>query len=103
MNIALTVASAESNMRRARKCLALIRDIAARGTLSQDPEQVGYALQELSQVLLERTGTEERHFEPTPATMIGGLEELCEELDFVNGSSQDMAYKTAGRNHGQWN
>jgi hypothetical protein len=103
MNIALTVASAESNMCQARRCLTLIRDIAARGAMSQDPEQVGYALQELSQVLLERTGTEEIHFEPIPATMIGGLEKLLEELDFVDGSSQDLAHKDAGRNSWQWN
>jgi hypothetical protein len=51
----------------ARKCLALIRDIAEWGALSWDPADVGYALQELSQVLLERTGTEDRVFEPVPA------------------------------------
>ena len=44
----------------ARKCLGLIRDIAKRGAASWDPADVGYALQELSQVLLERTGIEDR-------------------------------------------
>lgn len=48
-------------------CLALIRDIAGRGALPENPEHVGYALQEISQVLFERTGTEERRFEPVPA------------------------------------
>jgi hypothetical protein len=81
----------------------MIRDIAGRGALSQDSDHVGYALQELSQVLLERTGTENRYFEPIPASLIGGLEKLFEELDFVDGSSQDMARKDANRNHGQWN
>lgn len=48
----------------ARKCLALIRYIAERGALSWDPKQVVYALQELSQVIYERTGDDERVFEP---------------------------------------
>jgi hypothetical protein len=48
------------NVKLARKCLGLIRDIADRGAMSWDPEIVGYALQELSQVLLERTRTEDR-------------------------------------------
>src|ERR1700689_1781773 len=78
----------ESNIHLARKCLAMIRDIAARGALSPDPEHVGYALQELSQALLERTGTEEVHFIPISATLIGGLDKLYEELDFVDVSSQ---------------
>jgi hypothetical protein len=38
MSTELTTASAESNIHRARKCLAMIRDIAGRGALSQDPE-----------------------------------------------------------------
>ena len=75
----------------ARKCLMLIRDIADRGAWSSHPEQVGYALQELTQVLVERTGTEERQFEPISANEIVGLKELYEELDFVNCSSQGMS------------
>jgi hypothetical protein len=81
----------------------MIRDIAARGALSSDPEHVGYALQELTQVLLERTGSEDRYFEPIPATLIEGLDKLREELDFVDGFSQDMAHKDSLGNHGQWN
>ena len=42
----------------AKKCLALISRIAARGACSQNPAHIGYALQELTQVLLERTGCE---------------------------------------------
>jgi hypothetical protein len=61
----------QKNTELARRCLALIRDIAERGVLSWDPEHVGYALQELSQVLLERLGIEDRIFEPVPA-MDGG-------------------------------
>jgi hypothetical protein len=103
MNIPHTAASAASNVRKARKCLAMIRDIAGRGALSQDSHHVGYALQELSQILLERTGTQDRYFEPIPASLIGGLEKLFEELDFVDEFSQDMARKDANRNNGQWN
>src|SRR5215831_15018958 len=51
----------------ARKCLELIRDIAGLGASSWDQETVGYALQELSQVLLERTGSEAVIFLPVPA------------------------------------
>ncbi len=43
----------------ARNCLALISAIAARGASSPDPEHVGYALEELTQVLFERTGSQE--------------------------------------------
>jgi hypothetical protein len=83
----------ESNLAQARRCLALVRDIAGRGALSENPEHVGYALQELSQVLVERTGTEDRYFEPVPATELKGVGKLLEELDFVNGCAEDMARK----------
>ena len=79
-----------NNVELARKCLELIRDIADRGASSWDPEQVGYALQELSQVLLARTGCDERLFEPVAADRIPHLRCLCEELAFVNDSSQGM-------------
>ena len=77
------------NVEMARRCLGLIRDIAERGALSWDPEDVGYALQELSQVLLERTGTEDRLFEPVPADEIEDLAKLYMELDFVDVCTQD--------------
>ncbi len=83
-----------SNSRRveeAKHCLRLIRDIAARGASSWNPERVGYALQELTQVLLERTGIEERVFEPVPAGELGDLSKLIEELEFVNTASTYMA------------
>jgi hypothetical protein len=69
------------NVEMARKCLGLIRDIADRGASSWDPNTVGYALQELSQVLLERTGTEDRMFEPISAEEIGDLSALYAELE----------------------
>jgi hypothetical protein len=100
MNAEQTAAGIESNINKARKCLAMIRDIAGRGAVSQDPEHVGYALQELSQVLVERTGIEERIFEPVPATVIEGLEKLRVELDWVDGHSQFMACQDADRNFG---
>jgi len=84
-------AAAKQNLELARACLTLIRDIAERGASSAAPENVGYALQEVTQVLLERTGTEERIFEPVPADEIGGLEALQVQLQFVNCSSQDLA------------
>jgi len=74
----------------ARRCLSLISEIAGRGARSRDPEQIGYALQELTQVLFERTGQDDRVFEPIPADQISGLTKLYEELDFVNGCSQDL-------------
>ena len=81
----------QTNIGLAKKCLALIRDIAARGACSEDPAHVGYALQEISQTLFERTGTEERRFEPVPADQITGLEALHKELDFLDSLSQDIA------------
>ena len=80
----------DKNVEMARKCLALIRDIADRGASSSDPDDVGYALQELSQVLLERTGVQDRIFEPVPAGELRGLSALYEELGFVDASSQDF-------------
>jgi hypothetical protein len=77
------------NVAMARKCLVLIRDIAEWGAASWDPEWVGYALQELSQVLLERTGTEGRIFEPLPAGELEGLDKLYVELVFVDGVTQE--------------
>jgi hypothetical protein len=59
-----------TNLDLAKKCLALIRDVAARGACSEDPGLIGYALQELTQVLLERTGIEDRLFEPSRPTIL---------------------------------
>lgn len=78
------------NVELARKCLRLIRDIADRCASSSDTEVVGYGLEELSQVLLERTGTEGRVFEPIPAEAISRLAALHEELEIVNIFSQDL-------------
>jgi hypothetical protein len=44
----------------------------------------------LSQVLLERTGTQERVFEPVDADQIDDLTRLYGELDFVDVSSSDL-------------
>ena len=79
------------NVEQARQCLRLIRDIAERGASSWNPENVGYALQELSQVLLERTGTQARVFEPVSPSELGDLSALQEELGFVNSCSMSMA------------
>src|SRR5579862_484408 len=77
----------------ARHCLKLICDIAARGARSSDPAIMGYALQELTQVLLERTGTQNRIFEPMPVQQIEGLTNLSSELDFVHGCIEDMMHR----------
>jgi hypothetical protein len=66
----------DSNLNLARKCLALIRDIA---------------LQELNQVLFERTGSQERAFEPVSAELLAGLRNLHEELALVDSFS-DHSY-----------
>jgi hypothetical protein len=79
------------SVEKARQCLGLIRDIADRGASSWDANVVGYALQELSQVLLERTGEDERSFEPVPADEISGLDELRVELEWVDGCSREMS------------
>ena len=82
--------SEQKNIEAARQCLALIRDIADRGASSWDPDQVGYALQELSQVLFERLGTDERNFEPVSAGEIRDLAYLHKELAWIDGFSRDM-------------
>ena len=79
----------EDRIELAKKCLRLIARIAERCARSQNPEIIGYALQELSQVLLERTGTKDRIFEPVRADQIDDLTRLYGELDFVDVSSSD--------------
>ena len=51
----------------------------------------------MSQVLLERTGTEDILFEPGSANEIENLDALYEELDWVDCASQDLSAR-----HG-WN
>ena len=85
-----TVRTGMENVFMAKKCLELIRDIAERGICSHNPENVVYALQELTQTLFERTGSEDRVFEPVSAEEIPDLDWLYKELDFVNGCSQDL-------------
>jgi len=80
-----------NNIELAKRCLALISDIAGRGACSQSPEDIGYALQELTQVLVERTGSEDRLFEPIPADEIHDLPQLHKELALVDSFSQGMA------------
>jgi len=77
------------NIQLAKQCLTLISNIAARGATSPNPEEVGYALQELSQILLERTGHLERVFELVAADQIAGLDTLFSDLLFFYG--QDIA------------
>jgi hypothetical protein len=81
----------------ARRCLSLISEIAGRGARSRDPDQIGYAMQELTQVLLERTGCDDRLFEAVAADQIKGLTKLYRELDFINGCSQDLMASALSR------
>lgn len=81
--------SEDDRIELAKQCLWLISHIAARGPTSQDPEQIGYALQELSQVLLERTGHLERVFELVAADQIEGLGSLFSDLLFFDGQDKD--------------
>jgi hypothetical protein len=82
--------TSEDRIELAKKCLRLIGRIAERCARSQNPEIIGYALQELSQVLLERTGTQDRVFEPVDADQLQDLRRLYGELDFVDVSSSDL-------------
>ena len=82
--------TSEARIELAKTCLRLIGRIAERCARSQNPEIIGYALQELSQVLLERTGTQDRVFEPVDADQLQDLARLYGELDFVDVSSSDL-------------
>jgi len=84
------IGGAVLRIEKARACLGKIRDIADRGLRAVDPGNVGYALQELTQVLCERTGDDERYFEPVDADRIGDLDDLWKELDFVDSCSQSL-------------
>jgi hypothetical protein len=86
----INMAFEQKNIELGRRCLGLIRDIAERGATSWDAEQVGYALQELSQVLFERLGCEDRVFEPVSAGHLTELAHLHEELLWVDGFSRQM-------------
>ncbi len=87
----MTKEQSAQRIENARKCLTLIAHIAARGACSESPEQVGYALEELSQVLFERSGREDRLFEPIPADEIPNLDLLLDELALVDSFSSSMA------------
>ena len=81
--------TSEDRIELAKKCLRLIAQIAERGARSRNPANVGYVIQELSQVILERTGTQDRVFEPVDADQLQDLTRLCGELDFVDVCSSD--------------
>ena len=81
----------------ARKCLQRICTIAKRGAASRDPMNVGSALQELSQILFERTGRQDRIFDPVSAEKLESLEALFDELDFADSCSQSLAASEANQ------
>jgi hypothetical protein len=69
----LTESEALGTVDLARKCLGLAGKIAARGR----------GLPTRSEVFFERTGSEDRVFEPVAAYRIGGLKALFEELTWI--------------------
>ncbi len=74
----------------AKKCLVLISWIASEGARSNNPEHIGFALQELSQILFERTGNLDRIFPAISADEITDLNTLYAMLDVVAGFTEDM-------------
>ena len=62
---------------------------------------MGYALQELRQVVVESAGAKDRLFEPVPADEIVDLEPLLTELEWVDGSLQDVCEKDSGERRGK--
>jgi len=85
--------TSEARIELAKTCLRLIGRIAERGARSQSPANIGYVLQELSQVLLERTGAQNRVFEPVDADQLHDLTRLYGELDFVDVCSSDLMWR----------
>ena len=56
-------------------------------------------MQELTQVLLERTGKEDILFSPVSPDDISDLPKLHGELDFVNSRSSSMASRAGNIEH----
>jgi hypothetical protein len=79
------------NVTLARKCLALISDVAGRGARARYPHVVEHALQSLTQELLARIGIQEEIVRPASATELFGLESLLEELRWVDDASRDLS------------
>lgn len=86
-----------SKRRIAKQCLYLVRDIVTRAAASGDPETIGYALAELSQVFFERTGSEEPYFKFVAAEGIDDLEKLREELTWVADSCGELVAISAAQ------
>jgi hypothetical protein len=70
-----------------KRCLQFIRDIAGRAVSSGDPKEVGYALQELRQTLLDPYTTE-LIFVIKPADEIDDLLELYQNLEITDLNSR---------------
>jgi hypothetical protein len=78
----------------AKQCLELISRIAARGAEAHNPEHVRYALQELRQVLLERSGDDDRIFDVEISPPVDELRHLLGELAFVDGCSEEFGRRS---------
>ncbi|MFN7992745.1 MAG: hypothetical protein U0Q18_04050 [Bryobacteraceae bacterium] len=81
----------------ARHCLMLIRSVATQGIISPNSEIVEYALQELSQVLVERTGIEEFVFDLVDSDEIRDLAFYLDRLYHLAQSSRALAYRDEGK------
>ena len=81
----------------ARRCLVLIRRIAAYGAISEKPDVVSYALHELRQALRERVGREDdRLFDHLASYRTCDLAGLLQELGQVDTFAGDLAVSCPG-------
>jgi hypothetical protein len=83
-----------NEMEMAKQCLELIARIAARGAYAHNQEHFIYALQELRQVLLERSGSDERIFDPERLPPMDELRYLRGELAFMDSCSQELGRRS---------
>ena len=74
----------------ARKCLLLIGDIAIRGACSLTPDHIGYALRELTQILIERNLNQDGVVQTVSTHQFHNLRWLHAELDVIDSFSQCM-------------
>src|SRR5690242_6183101 len=69
-----------TNIDKARRCFALIREIAEFGAGAWDPNTVGHVLQEFGDAFLRQTGREDPEFHLVPLDEMNGLDVLLAEL-----------------------
>ena len=88
----MATAASKQRVDLARRCLVLIRRIAAYGAISETPDVVSYALHELRQALRERVGREDdRLFDHLASYRNCDLARLLQELGQVDTFAGDLA------------